>query len=482
MAHGPIMTRAVCFASLAISATARGGLPPAGQAWPRHQIDNFAFGADGLRVGDLNNDGRPDMITAWEASGQVRIALNPGGCSATGPWQIGVVALVSYCEDSFAVDLDGDGRQDLVTCAEQGTKGVFVHWGPAHNGLLLNTGSWITQRFPQVPQRFWMYSVAAQIDGLHGPDLFIAAKSNSADIPVEIAYLKAPANARNIDEWTYHVIGLAGWTTTLIAHDMDGDGDTDLVVFDRLGERRGVRWLEHPGEDQLILNLPWQERRISSSMPATIGSMADIDGDGLLDVVVPVRPSGLYWCERLDASGTKWEEHRIQIQASVGIPKSASAGDINMDGLTDIVVSFAEATEGARGVVLFLNPGNPIWPYWPVYDISGPEGQKYDAIPLIDIDGDGDLDVVATDEHDNASGAGLGLIWYRNPVINLSLDLDNDGWVGFGDLIVLLDYFGQHGHGLPPDFNRDGWVDFNDLNILLGSYGLFIGSLGCSDD
>lgn len=460
---------------------ASAGVLPAGSPWPRHEVDNGAFGADGVRVGDLNNDGRPDLITAWEASGQIRIAINPGGCSATDTWEVGVVGLVAYCEDSFAADLDGDGRQDLITCSEQSDRGVYVHWGPAHNGLLLNTGSWLTRRFPAAPDRYWMYGVAAQIDGRNGPDLFVGAKSSSADIPVDIGYLMAPSEPRKMELWTYHVIGRAGWTTNLIAHDMDGDGDVDLVVFDRLGPTRGVRWLEHPGEDELINNAMWTEHRVSAPMPATIGSMGDLDGDGLLDIIVPVRPHGLYWYERLDASGSKWEQHEIYTSASVGIPKSASAGDINMDGNVDIVVSFAEASESFRGVVLHQNPGNPISPFWPVYDISGPDGEKYDAIPLLDVDGDGDLDVVATDEHDNQSGDGLGLVWYRSPIIQFTLDLDLNGVIGFGDLSLLLDEFGQFGHGLLADFNRDGSVDFQDLNLLLGSYGVDADQLGCSD-
>jgi hypothetical protein len=33
------------------------------------------------------------------------------------------------------------------------------------------------------------------------------------------------------------------------------------------------------------------------------------------------------------------------------------------------------------------------------------------------LDGDGDLDVITTEEHDNAKGGngGLGVIWYENP-------------------------------------------------------------------
>lgn len=467
-------------ALLASACAAWAGVQPGGSPWRRFEADNGALGADGVRFGDLNNDGRPDLITAWEFSGQVRIALNPGGCAATDTWPTGVVALVPQCEDSFAADLDGDGREDLFTCAEQMNRSVYVHWAPGTNAELLNTSAWKTQRFPQVPLRYWMYAAAAQIDGENGPDVFIASKSDSFDGLVEVAYLRSPENARQIEAWTFHVIGLASWATALIAHDMDGDGDIDLVIFDRQGPERGVRWLEHPGVEQLALHQPWMSHRISSLMPATIGSMGDIDGDGLLDIISPFRPNGLFWFERLDSSGLKWEAHQVNIPASVGIPKGASAGDMNLDGRVDIVVSFAEAVEDARGVVLLQNPGNPISPFWPPYDISGPEGEKYDAVPLLDVDGDGDLDVVATDEHDNKGSDALGLVWYQNRAIQLTLDLDMDGFIGFGDLVRVLNEFGQSGHGLSADVTNDGVVDFNDLNLILGYYGQSASTIGCS--
>jgi len=34
---------------------------------------------------------------------------------------------------------------------------------------------------------------------------------------------------------------------SLVPHDLDGDGDLDVVLSDRTGSRRGVFWLENPG-------------------------------------------------------------------------------------------------------------------------------------------------------------------------------------------------------------------------------------------
>ena len=45
------------------------------------------------------------------------------------------------------------------------------------------------------------------------------------------------------------------------------------------------------------------------------------------------------------------------------------------------------------------------------HDISGTaEGVKFDRIHIMDVDSDGDLDVITCEERDN-----LGVIWYENP-------------------------------------------------------------------
>jgi hypothetical protein len=51
------------------------------------------------------------------------------------------------------------------------------------------------------------------------------------------------------------------------------------------------------------------------------------------------------------------------------------------------------------------------------YDVSGPAGIKYDFVYLIDIDKDGDLDILTCEENNNSeTDAGLGVIWYENMV------------------------------------------------------------------
>ncbi len=47
--------------------------------------------------------------------------------------------------------------------------------------------------------------------------------------------------------------------------------------------------------------------------------------------------------------------------------------------------------------------------------ISGAHVAKFDKVELIDLDEDGDLDVLTCEENYGAGSKGLGVIWYENP-------------------------------------------------------------------
>ncbi len=102
----------------------------------------------------------------------------------------------------------------------------------------------------------------------------------------------------------------------------------------------------------------------------------------------------------------------------MGQPKSVAVGDIDMDGNPDLVLATEYVYGDRRGVVWLRFNQSPFDSAWQAFDISGSQGTKFDLSQLIDMDDDGDLDVVNTEEHHNAEGgnSGLGLIWYENPV------------------------------------------------------------------
>ncbi|TDI94862.1 MAG: hypothetical protein E2O77_00195 [Caldithrix sp.] len=119
-----------------------------------------------------------------------------------------------------------------------------------------------------------------------------------------------------------------------------------------------------------------------------------------------------------DSNKDSWSEFRIRYPEKVGQPKSVAVGDIDMDGNPDLVFATEFVFGDGRGIVWLRFNQSPFDSTWQAFDISGSKGTKFDLSQLIDMDGDGDLDVVNTEEHHNAEGgnSGLGLIWYENPV------------------------------------------------------------------
>jgi hypothetical protein len=135
-----------------------------------------------------------------------------------------------------------------------------------------------------------------------------------------------------------------------------------------------------------------------------------LDRDGLQDVLVSTKPAEVLWLRRKDATGDAWESHTIPYPGAHGTGKAVSVGDINLDGMPDLVITTEQAKSPLKGISWLSFENSPASGRWQAHDISGVDGVKHDMAPLIDLDGDGDLDVITTEEVKN-----LGVIWYENP-------------------------------------------------------------------
>jgi len=98
-----------------------------GLPWQRHVIDDSSTGADGVKLADLNGDSRPEIVTGWEEGGEVRVYLNPPIREVKRPWPRVTVGKVNDPEDAIFVDIDRDGRPDVVSCTEGRTRTVYWH-------------------------------------------------------------------------------------------------------------------------------------------------------------------------------------------------------------------------------------------------------------------------------------------------------------------------------------------------------------------
>jgi hypothetical protein len=373
------------------------------QPWQRHVIDDSSRGADGTRLADANGDGLLDVVTGWEQGGIVRVYLHPGHDRVRDAWPAVTVGSAASVEDAVLVDLDGDGAMDVVSCCEGNRQAMLVHWARADR--YLDPDAWSTQEIPASRNQCrWMFAAAMDVDMDGQVDVVAGGKGPGS----QLGWWKVPKDRpRDLSGWLWHPMRRKlGWVMSIETVDMDADGDVDVLFTDRKGDRTGCFWLEHPGIQDV--EQPWPERLVGvRGREAMFLSRADLDRDGLEDVIVAMRPHTIVVCRRLDRKGTQWRSSEIKIPLTFGSAKDAAAADLDGDGSLEIVFSTEGANNGKYGIGRIVDPlgDQPRFT-----SISGVDGVKHDLVELIDLDGDGDLDLLTCEEVKN-----LGVIWYENP-------------------------------------------------------------------
>ena len=368
--------------------------------WQRHVIDASEKGADGVRLADVNADGLPDIATGWEESGVVRAYLNPGPSKVRDVWPSVTVGKVDSPEDAVFADMDGDGVYEVVSSTEGAERTIYIH--QSTEGDFMDPASWQTRPVVRSEGKGqWMFAVPMDVDGNGSMDLVAGSKNDFA----AIGSWRFPTTSGGKASWS-RWYG-AGWVMSLVAHDMDRDGAVDIVASDRKGPRSGVLWFQNmPG------SAAWPARRIGpeAEHEAMFLDIADLDGDGIEDIVLAVRGGPIQFFRRGSARGGNWRAHDIEIPDGFGTGKAVKVGDLDLDGRPDLVFTCENADGDLSGVGLLRHSGDPTAGQWEVTDIGGPEGEKFDRVELLDLDADGDLDIVTCEESDL-----LGVVWYENP-------------------------------------------------------------------
>jgi len=392
--------KTLCLILLCATGTLRAG--DLNQPWRRHVIDDSSRGADGTRLGDANGDGLPDIVTGWEQGGVTRVYLNPGPSRVKSRWPSVTVGAAQSVEDAVFMDVDGDGALDVVSSCEGRRQTILIHWAPRDRQDYLKPERWRTEELPGARDRFrWMFAAPMDVDGDGQLDLLAGGKGAGS----ELGWWRIPKRQpRNLADWKWIRLRAMGWLMSLEPADMDGDGDLDVVFSDRKGRATGAFWLERRSDGN------WREHLIGAGgREAMFLKRADLDADGLEDVIVAVRPRQILFCRRLDASGTRWREYPIDLPARAGDAKAPAVADFDGDGAREIVFT-TERAKGKEGVARLLPRRGPTGKDWAMKPVSGVDGVKHDLVELLDLDADGDLDVITCEEVTN-----LGVIWYENP-------------------------------------------------------------------
>lgn len=367
------------------------------QSWRMHTIDSTSFGADGTKLCHVNGDHFSDIICGWEQGNVARLYLNPANNELNWPF---VEVPAPQVEDALVADLDADGFADIITLSEGAHQRITFHWAPADKVKYAQSDHWQSVDVPcTMGSTRWMFGLAMDLDGKNGLDLVVGSKDPKATL----GWLEAPADPRDVTAWQYHEISPAGWIMSILPQDMDGDGLVDILISDRYGERRGVRWLKNPGSSPK-LEAHWENHGIGleDGEPMFLAMATDHE------IYASDLTLGLLHFKQ-NTEG-QWQADTIAYPEMAGSRgKAVGIGDLNLDGVDDRVLSF-EGAEDTYGVIWQDGKNHQYYP------VSSLLGIKYDLVVLIDMDQDGDLDVLTSEENNNnATVGGLGVIWYENP-------------------------------------------------------------------
>ncbi|TWT80243.1 hypothetical protein CA13_16560 [Planctomycetes bacterium CA13] len=189
------------------------------EEWKRHSIDTTSLGVDGVRSADVNGDGLPDLVCGWEQGGVYRIYLMQRKPESLPRWIHVDAGAAPAVEDALLVDLDQDGAIEVVSSTEGNHRKVLVHWAPPPTKHYPDSSLWKTETLFENGSR-WMFAVAMDVDGRHGPDVMVGGKRQGGSI----GWLESPANPRDTNAWKFHKLTDATWTMSIICRDSKGDG------------------------------------------------------------------------------------------------------------------------------------------------------------------------------------------------------------------------------------------------------------------
>ncbi|MCA9600986.1 MAG: VCBS repeat-containing protein, partial [Myxococcales bacterium] len=167
--------------------------------------------------------------------------------------------------------------------------------------------------------------------------------------------------------------------------DLDGDGDLDLVIAAR-GMNRPL-YFENDGHG--VFTDVAATKLVDAPIADTLGMAAgDVDGDGDIDVFVPVFDAPMDYLLRNDGHGVLTRD-ATAVTEDGSVDHAAAMGDLDGDGDLDIVT----AGWGAPERVL-LNDGKGVFTVLP--GAIPARAEPTPGLALADLDGDGHLDIVVT--------------------------------------------------------------------------------------
>ncbi len=390
-----------------------GSAATGGTAWKESTIGDAPDNFKALVV-DLNRDGQNDVLFSSSEDTADVVWWTPESGDATGDWSVQIVLPdLEKGHTLQAADMDLDGDIDVVLGQ--------MHTSAASRLMILanSDGQAMTWEMQVIGDGGLHNGVVADIGNDGDMDIF---GSNWTGNPPVRLWVNRLDNAGPMDRWTYKQIADDHAQTFGLAFgDVDGDDRSDIIS--------GRYWYRNPGGGLLG---DWARGEFPDGMHAIL--FTDIDDDEWVDILAMKDEGeiGVYWLEATGQSADDWDAIKIgSVEAashSLGAQGYAFAS--LKEGETPVVL----LSSGA-GIYMFRVPDVPAEGDWPRVHVSGNPSDE--GLAVGDIDGDGLADIAAT------TGDSKRIEWYRNP----GDDSDDwaasvigvvDDWV-FPDRIALAD-------------------------------------------
>lgn len=244
--------------------------------------------------------------------------------------------------------------------------------------------AWVVRKVAEAPVTSHVNSQGFRLGQLvpGGKPEIVVASGNG------IYYFEIP-DAPDSAPWQGTLVTMDATDEGLAIADIDGDGLSDVVAAKGAGY---VAWWKNPGQGIA----EWPRNEIGATEPLDVDRIetADIDGDGRTDVVVTqelvadVRPNAsLYWFRQpADATSARWPRQRLLTEYSLN---SLDAADVDGDGDVDLVTG--EHKGPHLRLQLLENNG---YGRFLVREIDRGKESHLGAL-AVDLDADGDRDIVS---------------------------------------------------------------------------------------
>jgi hypothetical protein len=459
------------------------------------------FGYSAGTAGDVNGDGYSDIIVG--ALGYDNGQADEGRAFVYYGSAVGLSTTANWTAESdqtnaqfggsvgTAGDVNGDGYADVIVGTPNYDNGqedegaVFVYYGSAA-GLSV-TANWMAEGGQANPQFGRSVSTAGDVNSDGYSDIIIGDPAyNNGEISQgrALVYYGSAAGLSATPGWT--IVGDQEGTTVgysvSTAGDVNGDGYADVIIgaafYNTTEENAGRVYVYHgsatgltPGPANWTVDGP----QVDGSLGWSVGTAGDVNSDGYADVIVAEAYGGEWYEGRVyvyhgSAAGltttADWEAEGNQDFAHFG-EAAGTAGDVNGDGYSDIIVGASTIYVNGQASVgrAFVYHGGPDGLATDEADwtVEGDYAEARLGNPVAtagDVNGDGYADVIVGAPYYDSGETAEGRVFvYHGSAAGLSTTAD---WTAESNQAEAS--FGVSA-GTAGDVNGDGYAD-----VIVGAY------------